>query len=348
MLKLKLILKFSNILLFLPQSFERMQRQKLYDLVQLLELEKPNYNELKKSLTHSSFHTDDNTMSKSNSRYVFKGMFSFKGDTANVIFDLLPGTGMQLQQIQGNLFSPAKLNALYDSLNLGQYIRSGLDFDIKNHKHIFVYGLLGYVSEYCNEYEKLNFISTFILPGYDLASLYSGKLNAKAQLMFLSKMKYNTSAKITLIKLTDDNYEAKITVNDHIIGLHQSKSKEYATKKAIKKALVHIADSQSLSLKNETAIALIEKNKLESVRKEHKERKKVNYESFLQKQKLNKERREENKLKIIREAEEREKSRRDSKQKRKQRLEEINRIKSQRATVPLSGKKRRFLEDKLK
>lgn len=325
-----------------------MQRLKLYDLVQELELENPNYNELKRSLTHSSFHADDKTQTKSNSRYVFKGMFSFKGDTANVLFDLLPGTGMQLQQILGNLFSPAKLNALFDRLNLGDYIRFGTDFDVNKHKHIFVYGLLGYVSDQCDEYEKLNVISTYILPGYDLASLYVNKLNAKAQLLFLSKMKYNKAAKMVLVKLTDNTYEVKITVNDHTIAVHQSKSKEYATKKAIKKALVHIADSQSLSLKNETAIALIEKNKLESVQKENSEKKKVNYESFLQKQQTNKERREENKLKIIREAEEKEKSRRESKQKRKQRLEEINRIKSQRASVPLSGKKRRFLEDKLK
>ena len=277
-----------------------MQRQKLYDLVQLLELEKPNYNELKKSLTHSSFHSDDKTMSKSNSRYVFKGMFSFKGDTANVIFDLVPGTGMQLQQVQGNLFSPAKLNALFDRLNLGDYIRSGTDFDLNSHKHIFVYGLLGYISEHCDEYEKFNMISRYILPGYDLASLYVNKLNAKAQLLFLSKMKYNTAAKMVLVKLTDNTYEVKITVNDHTIAVHQSKSKEYASKKAIKKALIRIAESESLSLKNETAYALIEKTKLESVQKEHKERKKTNYESFLHKQKMNKERREENKLKLIR------------------------------------------------
>ena len=88
---------------------------------------------LREVLTHSSFYE---TEGKGNSRYVFAGMFVFKGKVADVLFRYAVGEGTRLQHILGNLFRQERLERQFDEWHLGQFARAGEKFDIRAHKHI--------------------------------------------------------------------------------------------------------------------------------------------------------------------------------------------------------------------
>ena len=57
--------------------------------------------QLRSVLTHSSFYEKEG---KGNSRYIFAGMFVFKGQVAEVLYRYFTGDGTRLQHILGNLF----------------------------------------------------------------------------------------------------------------------------------------------------------------------------------------------------------------------------------------------------
>ena len=105
------------------------------------------HNELKKALTHKSFFKNEDS-DNSNSRYVFLGMFGFKGKVAETLFRYMPGTGTQIQHFLGNLFKDEILLKIYDTYNLHEICRFGSSFDINKQKHIIVYGFLGFVSQW--------------------------------------------------------------------------------------------------------------------------------------------------------------------------------------------------------
>ena len=116
-------------------------------------------NNLREVLTHSSFYGKED---KGNSRYVFAGMFVFKGMVADVLYRYAPGDGTQLQHILGNLFRNERLIRLFDEWELENYVRAGEKFDIDAHKHIFVYAIFGYVTT-LDENLRNWFIAKYIL-----------------------------------------------------------------------------------------------------------------------------------------------------------------------------------------
>ena len=130
--------------------------------------EDPLYNELRKIfsraqlrtvLTHSSFYEKEG---KGNSRYVFAGMFVFKGQVADVLYKYFTGDGTRLQHILGNLFRQERLERMFDAWKLRQFVRAGSGFNIDTHKHIFVYAIFGYVSTLDDDLRNW-FISKYIL-----------------------------------------------------------------------------------------------------------------------------------------------------------------------------------------
>ena len=81
--------------------------------------EDPLYNDLRRIfsrstlrtvLTHSSFYEKEG---KGNSRYIFAGMFVFKGQVADVLYQYFSGDGTRLQHILGNLFGKERLERMY-------------------------------------------------------------------------------------------------------------------------------------------------------------------------------------------------------------------------------------------
>jgi dsRNA-specific ribonuclease len=112
------------------------------------------HNELKKALTHKSFFKNEDS-EQSNSRYVFAGMFGFKGKVAETLFNYMPGSGTQLQHYLGNIFKEDTLLKIYKTYHLDVLCRYGTTFDIEKQKHILVYGFLGFICQWLSP-EKLN------------------------------------------------------------------------------------------------------------------------------------------------------------------------------------------------
>lgn len=136
---------------------------------------------IKKALTHSSFYID-NPHSKEyrgNSRFVFTGMYVFKGHVAQLLSEQISGTGTQLQHYCGNLFKNQYLEELFDKFNFEGIIRFGGEFDWRKHKHIFVYAFLGLIHEtYVDDKTQYqNFIHRFILKNKE--HLFPGGIHNK-------------------------------------------------------------------------------------------------------------------------------------------------------------------------
>jgi dsRNA-specific ribonuclease len=108
--------------------------------------------ELKRALTHKSFYKNEN--GKHNSRYVFCGMYAFKGLVAEIPYTWFPLEGTQLQHTLGNLFKPEILDWIFVYYDLDKLIRYGLEFDANKQRHIFVFGLLGYLYVHAPEEVK--------------------------------------------------------------------------------------------------------------------------------------------------------------------------------------------------
>lgn len=199
------------------------------------------HNELKKALTHKSFYNDDKH--SGSSRYIFLGMYGFKGKVCSLLFNFLPLDGTNLQHYLGNLFKNEFLNTIYEKYQLENLIRFGENFDVVKHKHIFVYGFLGFICQYATN-DKINqFIyHNFLINTKHLIPKPFHNKDFWAQLNYLSKSIYQLKTNIETINNHNNEFETIIKVGTNIISQTTSKSYRYSRIKAIKKALVHLAD----------------------------------------------------------------------------------------------------------
>ena len=198
-------------------------------------------NELSKALTHSSFpDTKDEDCS---SRFVFLGQFAFRGFVANIIYNYVPGTGTQLQHLLGNMFKNEHLNTLYYKLRLNELIRFGANFEHSNYKHIFVYGLLGFVEQYAPEEVKRLFVSrNFILPNKHLFDHTADNNDFQAQCNVLARMLYQEPVFVDIQRDANELWKTTVSIKDAVLATETSKSHRYSRKKALKKALINLAD----------------------------------------------------------------------------------------------------------
>jgi len=197
-----------------------------------------NKTELKQALTHYSFYKKENEH-KANGRLIFAGMFVFKGQLANILYNYFPGTGTQLQHILGNLFQNKILHQLFDKWSLKNKIRAGQNFDINAHKHIFVYAILGCISQK-DETTQRRFIFKHLINN-DTKHIFkhlTKNNDFEGQANFIAKHSFNKKL-IIVMQLSDDElHKATVKFDDGtVICEAKSKSYRYARKKAIKKAL---------------------------------------------------------------------------------------------------------------
>lgn len=196
----------------------------------------------KSSLTHSSFKTETNTKSKDNSRYVFLGMFAFKGKVAQWLFDHhILGSGTELQQFYGNITGNSYMNTLFEKWNLEPKVRASNGFDIEKHKHIFVYGFLGFLLERLSKEDlDILILNEFFKPNQSkLPKAFRPGQDKWSMLSYFCKLKYNKAPKISTNDDTDNITHAKVIFPDHTI-IATSKSYKYARKKAIHQALQYL------------------------------------------------------------------------------------------------------------
>ena len=301
---------------------------------------------LREVLTHSSFYDKDQE-EKGNSRYVFAGMFVFKGLVGEVLYRYYAGTGTRLQHVLGNLFRQEHLEHLFDEWHLWQFVRCGESFSIDTHKHIFVYAIFGYVAT-LDENTRNWFIGKYIINNKETAHLLGHKKRNRDLLAQADDIVRQTDGRrLTLeMEVTEEGlHKAKAVLSDGTLLCEaESKSWRYARKKTAKMSLNLLATPQrKMMLSNpdyqarvlERLEAECEKRKAEIAERE--EKKKADREE--RKERWKAERR-------IQDA----KRRADQAAAKKRKAENVARAaaKAAKESRPMSAKKRQYLEDKKK
>ena len=297
---------------------------------------------LREVLTHSTFYEKED---KGNSRYVFAGMFVFRGMVGEVLFRYATGDGKRLQHVLGNMFRQERLERQFDEWHLEQFVRAGEKFDIPKHKHIFVYAIYGYVTT-LDEETRQWFISKYIIQDTEhLLTHRTRNLNLLAQADDIVNKTDGRRLVIDMEQGEDGLHRAKAVLSDGTLLCEAvSKSWRYARRKAAKMALDILAmPSRKYILSNPEyqarVIARMEAEK-EKRKAEIEEREQRKNEAREERQKKWK---EQTHLRDI-------KWRQIQAAAKKRKAENASRAvaKATKEARPMSAKKRRFLEDKKK
>lgn len=310
--------------------------------------EDPLYNDLRKLfsrsklrevMTHSSFYEQEG---KGNSRYVFAGMFVFKGMVAQVLYRYFTGEGTRLQHVLGNLFRNERLERLFDELKLKPFVRAGENFDIRSHKHIFVYAIFGYVTSLDEDIRNW-FIAKYILNEESEHLFLHKKRNANLLAQADSMVQRTNGQRLSLeMDVTEEGlHKAKAVLSDGTVLCEaESKSWRYARTKATKLALNMLATpfrKEMLSNPDYQARVLAREEEKIAKHKAEIEGRDAAKEAV----------RAEKKAKWKEIARARDRKRRASQAAAKIRKAE-NATKAAKEAKPISAKKQRFLEDKKK
>ncbi len=282
---------------------------------------KNKYTELQQALTHFSFYLPEENK-KASDRYVFLGMYAFKGKLAEILFSYIPGNGKQLQHLLGNLFKTKQLDKIFYKFELQKFIRYGENFDAEKHRHIFVYGFLGFVFKHGSKKVLRNFIfENFLKNADNLFSNLRKNKDLHAQCNYFSMILYQKKVKINIFELSKEMFCAEVKVLNNIIASAESKSYKYVRKKALKIAIKNL--SNELAQRYEQTEEYKERRKEEEIRKaKEKEALKAEKEK-IRLEKLEK-RKAENRIKRAKrkaEAQKKDLERRKAKQRLKQRTE---------------------------
>lgn len=316
------------------------------------EWEQPLYDELTRIfsrqhlrvvLTHSSFYKQEG---KGNSRYVFAGMFAFKGLVAQILYRYCPDDGTRLQHILGNLFRNERLVRLYDEWQLQRLVRVGENFDADSHKHIFVYAIFGYVTT-LDESVSNWFIAKYILNEESDYLFVHKRRNRDLLAQADTLVKQTNGQRLTLaMEMTDEGlHRAKAMLsNGTVLCEATSKSWRYARTKATKMALNLLATPFRKELLSnpdyQARVAAREEEKRAKRRAEVEARDAAKEAQRAERQRVKKE-----------EARLRDAKRRKSQaEAKKRKAENAARAaaKAAKEALPMSAKKRRYLEDKKK
>lgn len=298
---------------------------------------------LREVMTHNSYYEQEG---RGNSRYVFAGMFVFKGMVAQVLYRYFTGEGTRLQHVLGNLFASNRLERLFDQLKLRQFVRAGEKFDIDSHKHIFIYAIFGYVTTLDEDIRKW-FIAKYILNEESEHLFLHKKRNANLLAQADAMVQRTDGRRLTLQmeEMPDGQHKAKAVLSDGTVLCEGvSKSWRYARTKATKMALNLLATP----FRKEMLSNPVYHARVLAREEEKKARRKAEIEERdAAKEALRAEKRE--KLKAIARA-------RDAKRRKSQAEAKIRKAENARRAAakalkearPMSAKKRRFLEDKKK
>lgn len=157
---------------------------------------------------------------------------------ADILYEFTPGSGTELQHLLGNMFKNEHLNTMYDKLKLEALIRYGIEFDPKKHKHIFVFGLLGFIQQFSPIDVKRQFVSrNFILPNKHLFYHQLDNNNYQAQCNLLSNILFQEPVFIDIVRTENDMWQTTVSVKKSIIARETSVSHRYSKQKNLNKAI---------------------------------------------------------------------------------------------------------------
>jgi hypothetical protein len=170
-------------------------------------------------------------------------MFVFKGMVAQVLYRYFTGEGTRLQHVLGNLFRNERLERMFDELKLMPFVRAGEKFDIKSHKHIFVYAVFGYVTTLDEDIRNW-FIAKYILNEESEHLSLHKKRNANLLAQADAMVRRTDGRRLSLeMEVTEEGLNrAKAVLSDGtVLCQAESKSWRYARTKATKLALNMLA-----------------------------------------------------------------------------------------------------------
>jgi len=308
------------------------------------------HNELKKALTHKSFFKDEDS-EKSNSRYVFVGMYGFKGIVAETLFSYMPGSGTQLQHYLGNLFKDDILHKIYKTYHLDVLCRYGYTFDIEKQKHILVYGFLGFVCQWLIP-EKLNqfIIRNFLSETSHLMPTQFKNRDLQSQCNYFCRLTYKENIMVTTQMVNEFLFCSTVTARKLTICEAESKSYRYSRKKALKQALLILSAPERIKLDNDTDYQQREEKRQQQEINEAQRLKKEKLAAYIAKKETTQKLRCQEREKAKALAAEREIERKKAKARAKARIEARKKAEENRksSVLTLSTAKRRHLEDKKK
>lgn len=301
---------------------------------------------LREALAHSSFYSKGKTGESGNSRLVFAGMYAFKGILADILYNYYPLPGTQLQQILGNLTRNEYLETLFNNWGLLKYVRFGGNFDVRKHKHIFVYAILGAISQ-SDEETIRRFVFRYLICN-DTRPIFEHQQKNKNllhQLYHLAAQVLGEKVILETSKVDDDRFITTVlTSGDVVLSREISCSYRYSRKKAMKAAVTVLANTDFNRFVSES-------DYLERLKQRELEKKQFRQEEvrkkLAQKEQLKQKRIEQ--LRRLRQARDmqRKLSQAEAKQ-RKALLAAAKKAKELKTQQPVSANKRRFLEDKKK
>lgn len=303
---------------------------------------------LKQSLTHYTY-SKNNIESKNNSRFVFLGQTAFKGKVAEILYEYVPGTGMQLQNILGNLFKERYLITIYTKYDLDKYIRLGENQKADKIQHIFVYGILGFIYDLAGEDILQDFISVHFMSNMDrfISKHDEKRRDYKTQCIMLYKMHKNEQPLLTYNKKHDKHY-VTISTTEGLVSSAKSKNYKYAHKKAWKDALKALATEldKELVWNDEYIAGLI--NRKKKIKAEENKKREKKLQAFYAKNQKHSERMRARKEELKKIAAEKDRARREAKQRAKERkaLQAKQRMLKEMGLQNISASKRRILEDR--
>lgn len=307
--------------------------------------------ELLKALTHKSFYDNQADENKTNSRYVFLGMYAFKGKVAEICNQYISGSGTQLQHYLGNLFTKERLEVIFQKYKLRSMIRFNPSLDVENQKHIFVYGFLGFVFSHFTE-EKLNFFiyKNLLENSEHLLHHQKASKDVQAQCKFMIKMIYNCKTEVKISKQENNVFLAQIWAKKQLIAEAESVSYRYVQKKVYKTALKTLGEISMNELSRSIPYQIREAERNKQKQAESEALKTHKAEQYQMKIEMQHKKREDAKMERIRLAKERDATRKKLKATAKERAEIKKKADAKKAKQmqTMSANKRRHIQDKMK
>jgi len=169
-------------------------------------------------------------------------MSAFKGRTAELLFNYIPGSGTQLQHYLGNLFKVEYLLKVFDKYMLEPLCRFGQGLDAEKQKHLFVFGFLVFLVEHLEKEPLYRFIhQNFIIHTSHLMPGNRSNRDLLSQCRYFAKLSRNKYPQILVQKTENGEIECSVQVGGVEISRVTSRSFRYARKKALKAAILELS-----------------------------------------------------------------------------------------------------------
>lgn len=324
--------------------------QRIYNRLSLTE--GVSVNDFKKCLVHISvYEKKQNNTNPGNSRFVFLGMYAFKGHLAEVLNGYISGNGKQLQHYLGNVFSNERLALIFDEWELEKcvQVREGMDFN--KLKHVFTQALLGFIYLHGTDDFKQEFVYRYFLKDSEHLLPKAHRMNQVLVLKAKAAQVLDEKVKMKHERADDGEsvmYTTQVLLSTgEVIGSHSSKSSTYARKKAVKNALKHVLEIEAATPKFQEIAEKQAVRDTEAAKRAKAERQKEHLERMESKRIKRAAVKEQKKQEALEREIKRVLNKKNAKARGKA-LTEREKILEQLADPNIAPSKRQFLEDKLK